>query len=114
LLRFGAALPRIRRAVLQALTRPGLTRTKAVAAVVRLIDSALLRPGHEEYATKAGGRGAATLQKSETIALSFPGKGGKEVNREFHNPLLARVLRKLGGQRVRRAGRFNKGEKAAS
>ena len=56
--RLGSALPRVRSAVCQALAAPGLTRTKVVAAVVRLIDRALLRPGYEEYARSEGGRGA--------------------------------------------------------
>src|SRR6476660_4186386 len=38
--RLGSALPRVRSAVRQALAAPGLTRTKVVAAVVRLIDRA--------------------------------------------------------------------------
>ena len=43
--RLGSSLPRVRSAVKKALAGPGLTRTKVVAAIVRLIDRALLRPG---------------------------------------------------------------------
>ena len=43
--RLGSALPRLRGAVRKALSAPELTRTKVIAAVVRLIDRALLRPG---------------------------------------------------------------------
>ena len=50
LLRLGSSLPQLRFAVRKALSRSELTRTKVIAAVVRLIDRALLRPGHEEYA----------------------------------------------------------------
>jgi DNA topoisomerase-1 len=101
LLRFGSALPRVRKAVRRELASPGLSRTKIVAAVVRLIDRALLRPGHEEYARREGGRGAATLLKSdvqvegETVVIAFEGKSGKEVRQEISDPLLARVLRRL-------------------
>ena len=42
--RLGSALPRVRDAVRKALAGPGLTRTKVVAAIVRLIDRALLAP----------------------------------------------------------------------
>ena len=53
LLRFGSALPSVRSAVKAALAGAGITRTKVIAAVVRLIDVALLRPGYEEYARDA-------------------------------------------------------------
>jgi len=52
--RLGSALPRVRNAVKKALAAPGLTRTKVVATIVRLIDRALLRPGYEEYARSKG------------------------------------------------------------
>jgi DNA topoisomerase-1 len=101
--RFGAALPRLRNAVRSALAAPGLSRKKVVAAVVRLIDRALLRPGYEEYARKGGGRGAATLLardvsiEADRVLLDFEGKGGKEIKQEVRDPLLARVLRQLKG-----------------
>jgi DNA topoisomerase-1 len=99
--RLGSALPSVRRAVKKALAAPGLTRTKVIAAVVRLIDRALLRPGYQEYARDQGGRGAATLLKSDVaveddkVVLAFKGKGGKEIKQELRDPLLARVVRKL-------------------
>jgi DNA topoisomerase-1 len=61
----GAALPKVRRAVRKALAAPGLGRDKVVAAIVRLIDRAVLRPGYEEYARREGGRGASTLLKND-------------------------------------------------
>ena len=106
--RLGSSLPRVRNAVKEALASPGLTRTKVVAAIVRLIDHALLRPGYEEYARSEGGRGASTLLKSDVsvngdqIVLLFKGKGGKEIMRELRDPLLARVLHKLSAARGQR------------
>jgi DNA topoisomerase-1 len=106
--RFGAALPRLRRAVRAALAAPGLSRKKIVAAVVRLIDRSLLRPGYEEYARKDGGRGAATLLsrdvsiEGDRILLDFAGKGGKEIKQELRDPLLARVLQRLRRNHGRR------------
>src|SRR5215471_4861533 len=85
LLRLGEALPHLRSAVRKALAGPEFTRTKVIAAVVRLIDRALLRPGYDEYAAAQGSRGAATLLKSDvavegdTIVVEFEGKGGKPV-----------------------------------
>ena len=109
LLSFGTSIGRVRREVTSALSTPGLGRRKLVAAVVRLIDRALLRPGHETYARLDGGRGAATLTKNDVdlkgdkVLLSFPGKGGKVIEREVQDPLLARMLRslrKLKGRRL--------------
>jgi DNA topoisomerase-1 len=101
LLRLGASLGRVRGAVAAALRSPDLTRTKVIAAIVRLIDRALLRPGCEEYARKEGGRGAATLLKSDvktdgdTVLLDFQGKGGKEISRKVKDAVLARTIREL-------------------
>jgi len=106
--RLGSSLPRVRNAVKKALAGPDLTRTKVVAAIVRLIDRALLRPGHEEYARRGGGRGASTLLKSDVsvngdqVVLKFKGKGGKEIERKLRDPLLARVLHKLSAARGQR------------
>lgn len=108
LLRLGEALPHLRSAVRKALAGPEFTRTKVIAAVVRLIDRALLRPGYDEYAAAQGSRGAATLLKSDvavegdTIVVEFEGKGGKPVRRELKDKLLARVLKKLSSSRGRR------------
>jgi DNA topoisomerase I len=101
LLGLGLALPRVRDAVRKALSGPELTRTKIIAAVVRLIDRALLRPGYEEYAKGSGARGAATLLKSDIavqgdkIVVEFEGKGGKPVKQELRDRMLASVLKKL-------------------
>ena len=101
LLRFGSALPRVRSAVKAALAGSGVTRTKVIAAVVRLIDVALLRPGYEEYARERGGRGAATLLKKDVaiegdkIVVEFKGKGGKQIKQEVEDRSLARVVRTL-------------------
>lgn len=109
LLRFGSALPRVRSAVKAALDGSGVTRTKVIAAVVRLIDVALLRPGHEEYARQRGGRGAATLLKKDVaiegskVVVEFKGKAGKQIKQEVVDRPLARVVRKLatlGGARL--------------
>lgn len=101
LIKLGRGLPRLRRAVRKALDSQRLTRATVTAAVVRLIDRALLRVGHEKYATEDGGRGAATLLKSdidlrgETVVLHFEGKGGQIVHREIEDSSLVRILRKL-------------------
>jgi DNA topoisomerase I len=105
LVRFGEALPRVRRAVTKALAEPRLTRTKVVAAVVRLIDRARLRPGYDEYARADGGRGAATLLKKDVrveadrIVLEFDGKGGRRTRHVVKDAPLARVVKQLWARR---------------
>lgn len=109
LLKFGMALGQVRSAVSEALRKPGYSRKKLIAAVIRLMDRALLRPGHEAYARDNGGRGAATLTKADiqvtgdTIRLKFRGKGGKLIRRQLKDALLAPLLRqlnKIGGRRL--------------
>jgi DNA topoisomerase I len=99
--RLGTALPKVRNVVRKALSMRGLTRTKVIAAIVRLIDRTLLRPGYEEYARREGGRGASTLLKDDvvvkgdTLVFDFRGKGNKDIQCKVTDPLLARVIRKL-------------------
>jgi DNA topoisomerase-1 len=101
LLGLGSALPHLRDAVRRALAAPDLTRKKVIAAVVRLIDRALLRPGHEEYARATGSRGASTLLKRDVVVegdkvvLEFKGKGGKVIKQAVRDGLLARVVTEL-------------------
>ena len=119
LLSFGSALPKLRRAVKTAFAGSEVTRTKVIAAVVRLIDLALLRPGHEEYARTGGGRGATTLLKDDVavegdkVILEFEGKGGKQIRQEVEDPPLARVVRKLSVLRGRRLFKAPDGNGAA-
>ena len=109
LARLAAVLPRIRRSVGQHLTGGEPTRELALAAVIELVACSAIRPGREVYARQRGTRGAATLLKSnvsvdgERVSLSFRGKGGKRVIKEFACPRFARVvdcLRTLPGPRL--------------
>src|SRR5204862_355907 len=50
LIGFARSLPRIRRRTKSDLAQPGLPRTKVLAAIVRLLQSTLIRVGNEEYA----------------------------------------------------------------
>lgn len=102
-------LPRIRRAVTQALGTSELNRAFALAAVTELVSGSAIRPGSEEYLKKNGTRGAATLLKSnvsidrDMISLVFRGKSGKDVRKEFSSPRLAAAitrLKTLSGRRL--------------
>ena len=103
------ALPRIRRAVNKHHATAEPTREFALAAVIELVSCSAIRPGSESYAKANGTRGAATMLKSNivvnggSVALKFRAKGGKNVEKEFHNPRAAsaiNVLRALPGRRM--------------
>ncbi|WP_244102994.1 DNA topoisomerase IB [Burkholderia gladioli] len=81
---FAQALPRIRARVSRDLSKPGLPREKIVAAVVRLLDSTLVRIGNAEYARDNASFGLTTLRKRHlsiepgAMRLRFAGKSGVE------------------------------------
>jgi DNA topoisomerase I len=95
---FGEALPAIRRRVHLDLALPGLPREKALAAVVRLMDSTLARVGNEEYRRENGSFGLTTLRNRHVqvtgsrVMLSFRGKGGKQLEAKVTDRRLARVV----------------------
>jgi DNA topoisomerase-1 len=100
LIRFGKALPRIRRQVRADLRRHGLPRPKVLAAVVRLLELTRLRVGNQEYARLNRSFGLSTLRERHatvsgaTIHFRFRGKGGRAVERSFVDRGLAAVVRR--------------------
>ena len=80
---FGHALPKIRKAVEADLRKRSLTRERAVAAVIRLLDGGHIRIGNEAYAAANESFGATTLRKRHgevkgaTLKLQYKGKSGK-------------------------------------
>ena len=98
---FGAALPRLRRQVTEALrTAPG-GRDFAIAAILRLIDRSSMRIGDEGYRAENGTEGATTLRarnlrvKDGQISLDWTAKGGKRVRRQISDRTLGRALHAL-------------------
>ncbi len=106
---FGRALPRLRRRIEADLARRGMSRERVLAAVVRLLEVTLIRVGNDEYARTNRSFGLTTLRK-EHVKLSgvgavfeFRGKSGVTHKTQFHDPRLARILRRcehLPGQRL--------------
>src|SRR5262249_61432194 len=62
LLGFAQVLPRIRRRVASHLRRRGLPREKVLAAVVKLLETSLVRVGNDEYATSNHSFGLTTMR----------------------------------------------------
>ncbi len=110
LLVFGKALPRIRGRVDQDLSRRGLPREKILAAIVRLLETTLMRVGNEEYAKTNNSYGLTTLRNrhvkvegASRIRLDFRGKRGTEYHIDLRSKRLAAIVRRcqeLPGQEL--------------
>lgn len=91
-------LPRVRRRVRRDLSRKKLTRDRAVAAAVRLIDKAHMRVGNETYTESHGSRGVTTLREEHvkvsgvTISLDYPAKSGRQREIDINDAKVARVI----------------------
>ncbi|WP_299970106.1 DNA topoisomerase IB [uncultured Roseobacter sp.] len=98
---FGAALPRIRRRILQDLKGDPGDRDFAIAAVLALLDRASMRIGNPEYARENGTFGATTLRprhvslSGSEIKLHYPAKGGHKVRKTLRDATLNRTLARL-------------------
>ena len=92
-------MPGIRRSITKLLKQTEIDRDFAAAALVDLIAYTAIRPGSETYVRERGTRGAATLLKrhiqikDNEIALRFPGKGGKHVEKVCRSKRLARTIK---------------------
>lgn len=109
LIDFARALPSIRARTDADLRLPGLPREKVLAAVVRLLETTLIRVGNEEYARANKSFGLTTMRSRHAdvngseIRFRFRGKSGKEHVVGIRNQRLARVVRRcqeLPGQEL--------------
>ena len=109
MLSFGAALPRIRAKVDEALALPGLPREKVLATVVALLQETMIRVGNEEYARTNKSFGLTTLRSRHVevsgreIEFHFRGKSGVMHTIRLRDAKLARIVkrvRELPGQEL--------------
>ena len=109
LITFAIALPRIRARVAEDLRRPGLPREKVLAAVVRLLETTLIRVGNEEYARTNGSFGLTTMRgrhvdvDGATLTFEFRGKSGRRHRVGVSDRRLARIVvrcQELPGQEL--------------
>jgi DNA topoisomerase-1 len=109
MLSFGKALPAIRKAVDEALRKPGLPREKVLATIVHLLEATLMRIGNEEYARENKSFGLTTLRDRHVrldggkVQFKFRGKSGVHHAVEVHDRRLARIIariRDLPGQEL--------------
>lgn len=106
---FGKALPGVRERVDRDLRRHGLPKEKVVAAVVRLLETTLIRVGNDEYARDNKSFGLTTLRNRHArfhgaeIRFKFKGKSGVEHETGLTDRRLSRIVRQcqeVPGQRL--------------
>ncbi len=107
---FGKVLPKIRARVDEDLSRRGLPREKVLAAIVRLLETTMMRIGNEEYAKTNKSYGLTTLRNrhvkvegASRIRLDFRGKRGTEYHIDLRSKRLAAIVRRcqeLPGQEL--------------
>ena len=109
MLAFAAALPGIRKRCDHDLALRGIPREKVLAAVVRLLESTLIRVGNDEYARQNRSFGLTTLRDRHAdvdgtaIRFRFRGKSGKRHEVGLRDRRLATVVRRcqdLPGQEL--------------
>jgi DNA topoisomerase-1 len=97
---FGHALPKLRKKVEADLAERSLSRDRAVAAVIRLLDIGHIRVGNEAYAEANESFGATTLReehgqvRGDTLKLQFKAKSGKLCTKTLTDRSLAQFVRK--------------------
>jgi len=106
---FGRLLPKLRKRVEKDLAGTRLSRERALASVVRLLDLGVVRVGNESYAKANNSFGATTLRQrhvnvsGKTVKLRFKAKSGKTAEVSVTDRRLAHFVRKmedLPGQRL--------------
>jgi DNA topoisomerase-1 len=96
---FGRALPAIRAKVARDLKREGLPREKIIAAVVRLLETTLIRIGNLEYARDNASYGLTTLRNrhvaidGDVVHFAFRAKSGKMRTLDLKDRRLARIVK---------------------
>jgi DNA topoisomerase-1 len=98
---FGRLLPLVRKRATIDIESPGLSRERAVASVVRLLDTGGIRVGNEAYAKANKSFGATTLRmrhaelSGKVLKLRFKAKSGKQCEMRISDRSLARFVRKM-------------------
>jgi len=100
-LRLAESLPAARRRVTIDLRGGEPSKSRALAAAFRMLDTGSLRVGSERYAESNGSHGLSTLLcahvtvSGSTVALRFPAKSGQEWESDITDADLATVVRSL-------------------
>ena len=98
---FGRLLPKVRKRVAKDLASNRLSRDRAIASVVRLLDLGAIRIGNESYAKANKSFGATTLRRNHAkvtdgkLKLRFMAKSGKLKEATISDRSLARFVRQV-------------------
>lgn len=98
---FGRLLPKIRQRVEKDLARRGLSRDRAIASIVKLLDGGRIRIGNESYARANRSFGATTLRRrharleGQRLALCFRAKSGRQCRLNVTDRGLIRFVRQM-------------------
>jgi DNA topoisomerase-1 len=107
MIKFGKALPHIRKEVDRALGLPGLPREKVLATIVYLLEATMMRIGNDEYARENKSYGLTTLRNRHVkidgseVKFRFRGKSGVFHDVKVQDRRVARIIqrtRDLPGQ----------------
>ncbi len=98
---FGAALPHLRKRIEDDLATRRLSRERAIASVLRLLDSGRIRVGNEAYVRSNRSFGATTLRmrharlNGSKLLLRFKAKSGKQCQITMTDSLLIRFVKRM-------------------
>ena len=98
---FGRMLPLVRARVESDLAAPQVTLERAVASIIRLLDTGGIRIGNEAYVKANKSFGATTLRmrhadlKGQTLKLRFMAKSGKLCEMKITDRGLARFVKTM-------------------
>ena len=98
---FGRLLPKVRKRVAGDLAKRSLTRDRAVASVIRLLDLGAIRVGNESYARANRSFGATTLRRRHArvsggkLRMRFMAKSGQLREATISDRSLARFVRQV-------------------
>ena len=106
---FGRALPGIRERVDTDLRKHGLPKEKVLAAIVRLLETTLIRVGNDQYAKENKSFGLTTMRdrhaeiNGSNVEFAFNGKSGIEHKTELTDRRLATIVKRcqdISGQEL--------------
>lgn len=95
---FGEALPELRERLERDLRRQGMPKEKLVAAIVKLLETTLIRIGNREYAKANHSYGLTTMRRKHVdiegdhLRFDFVGKSGKEHHISLDDKRLAKIV----------------------
>lgn len=96
---FGRKLPAVRKRVAEDIASRSLTRERAIASIIALLDTGAIRVGNEQYAKENKSFGATTLRNRHAkiergrLRLRFRGKSGKMHEIDSSDKKLVRCVR---------------------